>query len=82
MIKYSEAVVQKCCKKSVLRKNFAKFTGNTCVRVSFLIKLLAQAKFLGARFPTEHLQWLLLNTERLLFTEFFSIAYLKNSQNS
>ena len=26
------------CKKGALR-NFAKFTGNTCVRVSFLIKL-------------------------------------------
>ena len=56
------------CKKGVLR-NFAKFTGNTCARVSFLIKLKASrpfcfplnfAKFPRTCFFTEHLWWLLL----------------------
>ena len=38
----TEAVVEAevFCKKDVLR-NFAKFTGNTCGRASFLIKLQA-----------------------------------------
>ena len=31
------------CEKGVLR-NFAKFTGNTCARVSFLIKLQAACR--------------------------------------
>ena len=43
------------CEKGVL-KNFAKFTGNTCARVSFLIKLQA----FSTPFLTEHLCWLLL----------------------
>ena len=28
-----------CCVKTGVLRNFAKFTGNTCARVSFLIKL-------------------------------------------
>ena len=62
------------CKKGVLR-NFAKFTWNTCARVSFLITLQAATllkkrtwhRFVSANFPkfqrtpflTEHLRWLI-----------------------
>ena len=55
------------CEKGVLR-NVAKFTGNTCARVSFLIKRLWYrcflgnfAKFLRTPFLTERLRWVLLN---------------------
>ena len=34
---------QRCSAKKGVLRNFAKFTGNTCARVSFLIKLLAEA---------------------------------------
>ena len=37
------------CQKSVLT-NFAKFTGNTCASVSFLIKLLLRTPFLQNHF--------------------------------
>ena len=62
------------CKKDVL-KNFAKFTGNTCARASFLIKLQASllkkrlwhlcfsvkfAKYLRTHFVIEQLRWLRL----------------------
>ena len=65
------------CRKVVLR-NFLKFTGNTCARVSFSTGLRPAtllkkrlwhrcfpvnfAKFLRTPFLTEHLQWLLLKT--------------------
>ena len=45
---------QRCSVRKGVVKNFPKFTGNTCVRVSFLIKLQASgrnfAKFLRTRF--------------------------------
>ena len=45
------------CKKGFLT-NFAKFTGNTCAKVSFLIKLHAWGVFLWIlrKFFTEHLR--------------------------
>ena len=61
--------LQVFCKKDALR-NFAKFTGNICARVSFLIKLLRKrlwhwcysvnfAKFLRTAFLTEDIWWVL-----------------------
>ena len=37
--KLTEAVAQKCSVKKVVFRNFAKFTGNTCAKFSFSIKL-------------------------------------------
>ena len=69
------------CKEDVLQ-NFAKFTGNTCARASFLIKLQASllkkrlwhmcfsvnfAKYLRTHFVIEQLRWLRL-TSQLTFT--------------
>ena len=58
------------CKKCVL-ENFAKFIGNTCVRVSFSVKLQAEAcnfikkgtlahVLLRTAFFIKHMQWLFL----------------------
>ena len=67
-----EAVARGVRNKGIL-KNFTKWTGNTCARVSFVMKLQAQAmrlwhrcfplnisEFLRILFFKEHLQWLLL----------------------
>ena len=54
-------------KKCPIKKLFLEISQNskenTCVRVSFLIKL--QASGLRTPFLTEHLQWLLLYCQRL-----------------
>ena len=71
---YLEAVVQRCSVKKVFREISQNSQKNTCVRVSFSIKLQVLlkkklwhrcfpvnfAKFLRAPFITEHLWWLLL----------------------
>ena len=53
------------CKKGLL-KNFAKFTGNTCARVSFLIKLNS-TKFLRTPFLQNTFERLLLPKEDIYF---------------
>ena len=68
------------CKKGVFR-NFAKLTGNTCARVSFLIKLQQSAslnftEFLRTPFFKEQLRRLLLKIQ------IFSMAKLVVRSNA
>ena len=56
-----EAVTRRCSVKKVFLEISKNLQENTCVRVSFLIKLQASGlKFPRTPFPTEHLRWLLL----------------------
>ena len=56
----TEVDVQRCSVWKVFLKILQNSLGNTCARVSFLIKLAGLVKFLRTSFLTEHLQWLLL----------------------
>ena len=52
--------VQRCSVWKVFLKILQNSLGNTCARVSFLIKIAGLVKFLRTSFLTEHLQRLLL----------------------
>ena len=56
----TEVDVQRCSVWKVFLKILQNSLGNTCTRVSFLIKLAGLVKFLRTSFLTEHLQWMLL----------------------
>ena len=64
---YSEAATMAVLLKRRVLRNFAKFTGKHCARLSFLIKLQALTPFL-----TEHIQWLLL----YIFRKYFFLLLL------
>ena len=45
---HNRSMHQRCSLRKGILRNFTKFTGNTCARVSFLIKLQAWFLFLGS----------------------------------
>ena len=57
---FTKAVVWRCSLKKVFLKISQNSQENTCVRVSFLIKLQASGKISKNTFLTEQLRWLLL----------------------
>ena len=78
------AVAWRCLVKKVFLKIPRNSQENTCIRVSFLIKLkrlwhncflVNFAKFLGTTFFIEHLQWLLLLIVTICTVLFCNISF-------